>query len=68
METSKKKGFPGPMTSGQKRRYADIQKAEIYPTGLNIHAGNELGFRSKGKRVLAGADKSDTFGMKIRRA
>ena len=59
-------GFPGPMTPKQKRRYADMQDAEMWPGGLNIHAGNELGFRTEGKRVLAGADKPKTFGMKLR--
>ena len=43
-----------------------MQKAENFPGGLDIRAGNELGFRSEGKRVLAGADKCDSFGMKIR--
>ena len=62
------KGFPNKMTPKQQNRYADMQKAENFPGGLDIRAGNELGFRSEGKRVLAGADKSDTFGMKIRRA
>ena len=43
-----------------------MQKAETYPGGLDIRAGNELGFRSEGKKI-AGADKADTFGVKIRK-
>jgi hypothetical protein len=48
--------------------YKGIQKAENWPGGLNIQAGNELGFRSEGRSVKRGADKSSTFGMKIRRS
>ena len=48
--------------------YRGIQKAETYPGGLDIRAGNEMGFRSKGWRVKKGADKPGTFGMKLRRA
>ena len=62
------KGFPHKMTDAQKRRYGDMQKAEWYPGGLDIPAGNELGFRSEGKKVLPAADKSGTFGVKIRDA
>ena len=40
------KGFPGPMTQAQMGAYKGIQKAETYPGGLDIRAGNELGFRS----------------------
>ena len=61
------KGFPGPMTRGQGRAYRGIQKAEAYPGGLDIRAGNEMGFRSKGWRVKSGADKPGTFGMKLRK-
>jgi hypothetical protein len=68
MATSKKKGFPGPMTRGQMGAYKGIQKAENFPGGLDIRAGNELGFRSKGWRVKRGADKPGTFGMKLRKA
>jgi hypothetical protein len=63
-----RKGFPGPMTKGQMGAYKGIQKAENWPGGLNIRAGNELGFRSEGRSVKRGADKSSTFGMKIRKA
>jgi hypothetical protein len=56
------------MTDAQMRRYEDMQKAETYPGGLDIRAGNELGFRSEGKKVLPAADKSSTFGVKIRDA
>jgi hypothetical protein len=62
------KGFPNKMTSGQMGAYKGIQKAENYPGGLDIRAGNEMGFRSKDWRVKRGADKSDTFGMKLRRS
>ena len=62
------KGFPGPMTRAQMGAYRGIQKAETYPGGLDIRAGNEMGFRSKGRRVKKGADKPDTFGMKLRKA
>jgi hypothetical protein len=48
--------------------YKGIQKAENFPGGLNIRAGNEMGFRSKGRRVKPGADKPGTFGMKLRRS
>ena len=41
------KGFPNKMTRGQMRAYEGIQEEENYPGGLNIRAGNELGFRSK---------------------
>ena len=41
MATSKKKGFPGPMTRGQMGAYKGIQKAENFPGGLDIRAGNE---------------------------
>ena len=64
----KSKGFPGPMTRAQMGAYKGIQKAEVYPGGLDIRAGNEMGFRSKGWRVKSAADKSGTFGMKIRKA
>ena len=63
-----RKGFPGPMTKGQMGAYKGIQKAENWPGGLNIRAGNELGFRSEGRSVKRGADKPGTFGMKIRKA
>jgi hypothetical protein len=63
-----RKGFPGPMTRGQMGAYKGIQKAENFPGGLNIRAGNEMGFRSKGRRVKPGADKPGTFGMKLRRS
>ena len=62
------KGFPNKMTRGQMRAYEGIQEEENYPGGLNIRAGNELGFRSKGWRVKKGADKPGTFGMKLRRS
>ena len=68
MATSKKKGFSGPMTRGQISAYKGIQKAENFPGGLDIRAGNELGFRSKGWRVKRVADKPGTFGMKLRKA
>ena len=45
------KGFPNKMTRGQMGAYKGIQKAENYPGGLDIRAGNEMGFRSKGWRV-----------------
>jgi hypothetical protein len=64
----KRKGFPGPMTRGQMGAYRGIQKAENWPGGLDIRAGNELGFRSKDWRDKPGADKRDTFGMKLRRS
>ena len=63
-----RKGFPGKMTRGQMGAYKGIQKAENYPGGLDIRAGNELGFRSKDWRVKRGADKPGTFGMKLRKA
>ena len=59
--------YPKKLTPEQYRRYKDMQKAETYPGGLDIRAGNELGFRSEGKRVIRGADKADTFGVKIRK-
>jgi hypothetical protein len=65
-----KKGFPGPMTRGQMGAYKGIQKAERYPGGLDIRAGNEMGFRSKGWRVKPDADKGgkrETFGVTLRR-
>jgi len=68
MATSKKKGFPGPMTRGQMGAYKGIQKAENFPGGLDIRAGNEMGFRSEGWRVKRGADKRGTFGRKLRKA
>jgi hypothetical protein len=61
------KGFPGPMTRAQGRAYRGIQKAEAYPGGLDIRAGNEMGFRSEGWRVKSGADKPGTYGMKLRK-
>ena len=61
------KGFPGPMTKAQMGAYKGIQKAENYPGGLDIRAGNELGFRSEGWPDKQDEDKSDTFGMKIRK-
>ena len=64
----KAKGFPNKMTPGQMGAYRGIQKKEHFPGGLDIRAGNEMGFRSKGWRVKRGADKSDTFGMKLRRS
>jgi hypothetical protein len=64
----KSKGFHGPMTRAQMGAYKGIQKAEVYPGGLDIRAGNEMGFRSKGWRVKSAADKPGTFGMKIRKA
>jgi hypothetical protein len=64
----KAKGFPHKMTSGQMGAYKGIQRAEHFRGGLNIRAGNEMGFRSKGWRVKAGADKPGTFGMKLRRS
>ena len=64
----KAKGFPNKMTSGQMGAYKGIQKAEYFRGGLNIQAGNEMGFRSKGWRVKRGADKPGTFGMKLRRS
>ena len=64
----KAKGFPNKMTRGQMGAYKGIQKAENYPGGLDIRAGNEMGFRSKDWRVKRGADKPDTFGMKLRRS
>ena len=64
----KAKGFPNKMTRGQMSAYKGIQKAENFPGGLNIQAGNEMGFRSKGWRVKRGADKPGTFGMKLRRS
>jgi hypothetical protein len=64
----KGKGFPNKMTSGQMGAYKGIQKAEHYPGGLDIRAGNEMGFRSSGRRVKRGADKPGTFGMKLRRS
>jgi len=48
----KSKGFPGPMTRAQMGAYKGIQKAEVYPGGLDIRAGNEMGFRSKGGIIL----------------
>ena len=65
---TKNRGYPHEMTDVQKRRYGDMQLAETYPGGLDIRAGNELGFRSEGKKVLPAADKSSTFGVKIRDA
>ena len=65
---ARRKGFPGPMTRGQMGAYKGIQKAERYPGGLDIRAGNEMGFRSEGRSVKRGADKRGTFGMKLRRA
>ena len=62
------KGFPNKMTSGQMGAYKGIQRVENFPGGLNIRAGNEMGFRSKGWRVKRGADKPGTFGMKLRRS
>ena len=62
-----RKGFPGKMTREQMGAYKGIQKAENYPGGLDIRAGNELGFRSEGRSVKRGADKSSTFGMKLRK-
>jgi len=56
------------MTKGQMGAYKGIQKAENWPGGLDIRAGNELGFRSKGRSVKRGADKPGTFGMKLRKA
>jgi hypothetical protein len=56
------------MTRAQMGAYKGIQKAEVYPGGLDIRAGNEMGFRSKGWRVKSAADKPGTFGMKIRKA
>lgn len=61
------KGFPHKMTDAQMRRYEDMQKAETYPGGLDIRAGNELGFRSEGKKVLPGADKSSAFDVRTLR-
>jgi hypothetical protein len=46
----KGKGFPNKMTSGQMGAYRGIQKAEHFRGGLNIRAGNEMGFRSSGRR------------------
>ena len=43
----KAKGFPNKMTRGQMGAYKGIQTAENYPGGLDIRAGNEMGFRSK---------------------
>jgi len=63
---TKNRGYPHKMTDVQMRRYEDMQKAEWYPGGLDIRAGNELGFRSEGKKVLPAADKSRTFGVEIR--
>ena len=65
---TKNRGYPHEMTDVQKRRYGEVQKAETYPGGLDIRAGNELGFRSEGKKVLPAADKASTFGVKIRDA
>ena len=58
--------YPKKLNPEQYRRYKDIQKAETYPGGLDIRAGNEMGFRSEGKKI-AGADKADTFGEKLRK-
>jgi hypothetical protein len=55
------------MTRAQGRAYRGIQKAEAYPGGLDIRAGNEMGFRSEGWRVKSGADKPGTYGMKLRK-
>jgi len=60
--------YPKKLTPEQYRRYKDMQKAETYPGGLDIRAGNELGFRSEGKRVIRGAGKADTFGVTNRYA
>ena len=60
---TKNRGYPHEMTDVQKRRYGDMQLAETYPGGLDIHAGDELGFRSEGEKVLPGADKPRTFGV-----
>tara|TARA_R110002020_G_scaffold267435_1_gene482578 strand:- start:536 stop:712 length:177 start_codon:yes stop_codon:yes gene_type:complete len=54
------------MTRGQMGAYKGIQKAEKWPGGLDIRAGNEMGFRSRDRRVKSGADKPGTFGMKLR--
>ena len=62
------KGFPNKMTRGQMGAYMGIQRAEHFRGGLNIRAGNEMGFRSKGWRVKRGADKPGSFGMKLRRS
>ena len=64
---TKNRGYPHEMTDVQKRRYGDMQKAEWYPGGLDIRAGNELGFRSEGKKVLPGADKSSAFDVRTLR-
>jgi hypothetical protein len=64
----KAKGFPNKMTRGQMGAYMGIQRAEHFRGGLNIRAGNEMGFRSKDWRVKRGADKPGTFGMKLRRS
>ena len=60
---TKNRGYPHEMTDVQKRRYGDVQKAETSPGGRDIRAGNELGFRSEGEKVLPGADKPRTFGV-----
>ena len=64
---TKNRGYPHEMTDVQKRRYGDMQLAETYPGGLDIRAGNELGFRSEGKKVLPGADKSSAFDVRTLR-
>ena len=56
------------MTRRQMGAYKGIQKKGYYPGGLDITAGNEMGFRSEGWRVKRGADKRGTFGMKLRKA
>ena len=45
------KGFPNKMTRGQMGAYKGIQKAENYPGGLDIRAGNEMGFRGSKKAL-----------------
>lgn len=61
------KGFPNKLTAGQMSRYRDMQKAENFPGGLNIRAGNEMGFKTAGKPVMRGADKPGTYGSKLRK-
>ncbi len=64
----KRDGYPGPLTRRQMGAYKGVQKAENYPGGLDIRAGNEMGFRSEGRRVKRGADKPGAFGVKLRRS
>ena len=61
-----KTGYPNKLNDKQYNRYKKMQQAEYYPGGYDIHAGNELGFSSRGKKI-AGADKADTFGATIRK-